>query len=684
MVPLQQHYCRLARSAALILACLLALPAGAAVCANPGRDGAVAPPAAPNSYFTGPDTQTLAAGTRSFMLSRQRGEVALQAGDLALMLQVQGADIRTDNAPDYGRITGSRLAQEWVRIDRVDGNQVHIQGAGKQGGLIHTYTNAPASGKSGRQRWQLVRVPQLESLTLDRDGQALPWDGFTGGVLALDVRRELDLNGHTLSVAGAGFRGGPAVSLQGALGRPGDWRYTTPSAQDREVGYGHHASKGEGLAGTPTMLTAGGKGYPHGDMGRGAPANAGGGGNGLDLSHRKLGHGGGGGNGQAGEPGQPDEGGGQGGHASPQALVMGGGGGAAARRSGQGGEGGPGGGVMVIRAARLEGPGNLDLRGSAGHPAGTAGGGGGAGGTLWLDLPDTAEVPVTVQATGADGALGGGRGGAGQTLMRSETPHAGFRSLPVAGVEAGYRCRPAGHWVTGLVFEDNGGGNPHLAFNGRADAGEARLSGWQWVLADPSGDWRQAVSTGEGGGFQFRLSEAESRGQALSLSVTVPGNWSLPRRPALGEQPGQVSAGRVKWALQAVADRHSGPLALGVIATPGWQATPVPSLKPGSTAILGFEYRATVTGTVRFDTSSSRVRGLLMDRRCGGDSERWQRGESQGWSVTAGERICVRVPVRVGGDTETVTVTATTTPAGNAGEFAFPVQRASIKMRPAP
>lgn len=93
-------------------------------------------------------------------------------------------------------------------MDRVEGEQVWIQGEGAGGGLVHSYVNAPASGEQGRRRWQLVRVPQYEHFSLQQDARALPWDGRTGGVLALDVRRKVTLNGHRLSVAGAGFRGG--------------------------------------------------------------------------------------------------------------------------------------------------------------------------------------------------------------------------------------------------------------------------------------------------------------------------------------------------------------------------------------------------------------------------------------------------------------------------------------------
>ena len=168
---MQQHYRRLARSAALILGCLLLPhPVGAALCAEPGRDGAMLSGSTINGYFSGPDNQALPPGTRTLTLSHSRGRAVLQPGDLALLMQVQGAPINTSNSPAYGQVRGdtpANWAQEWVRIERVDADQVRILGAGPGGGLLHHYDNAPANEEQGRRRWQLVRVPQFDSLSLD-------------------------------------------------------------------------------------------------------------------------------------------------------------------------------------------------------------------------------------------------------------------------------------------------------------------------------------------------------------------------------------------------------------------------------------------------------------------------------------------------------------------------------------
>ena len=134
--------------------------------------------------------------------------------------------------------------------------------------------------------------------------------------------------------------------------------------------------------------------------------------------------------------------------------------------------------------------------------------------------------------------------------------------------------------------------------------------------------------------------------------------------------------------MTASADRHSGPLPLGLIAEPGWQAPDDTVLAPGSIAVLTFEYRAPVTGQVQFHSDHPAVRGLLMDRACSGDSEQWQSGQNAGWPVTAGERLCVRVPVRFDGKATRIPVTATTLPQQAPAGFVMMPQQTSVKILP--
>ena len=677
---MQQHHRRLARSAALILAALLyAGGAEAQLCAEPARDGSKPVGEVVNTYFTGPDSQNVTAGTRSLVLTRARGASPLMAGDLALMIQVQGATILTHNDTRYGQVQSHQLHAEWVRVELLEGSTLRLQGAGAGGGLLYNYVNQPADSGHSRMRWQLVRVPQYDDLVLTGALKPLPWNGFTGGVLAVDVRRKLELNGHRLDAAGAGFRGAPGLTLMGALGSPDDWRYTSPGVEDQKLAYGHHGSKGEGIAGTPVLLLATESGYPAGDMARGAPATAGGGGNALDLDHRALGSGGGGGNGRAGQDGLPASGGGKGGGVAPAGLVMGSGGGAAARNQGEGGDGGNGGGLLLIRAAGLVGPGALSLSGGSGVLAGKSGGGGGSGGTLWLDLPAGSLLPIELQLDGGKGAGGGGAGGAGQRLMAAAQPWPGFRAFSVAGTLAGYQCRPAGHWVSGVVFEDNGAGQPGAAFNGVQDEGERSLADVPFVLTDHRGMTQEIVSSAAGG-ISLRLSEAQSQGQPMRLSATVPEGLLLPRLPDIQGVPGQRKGQTLSWALRAEPDRHSGPLHLGLVRLPVWQAPSRQAVKAGGKAVVTFRYQATLTGEVQFALPGESVSGLLMDRACSGNSERWNSGGNPRWNVTAGEALCVRVPVAIADQPREITVSAQTIPDRAPPGFVLPAQLATTRL----
>jgi hypothetical protein len=117
---------------------------------------------------------------------------------------------------------------------------------------------------------------------------ASPWNGSTGGILAIDVVNTINLgNNTTVNLNGLGFRGGGGRQLGG------DSTLTTSANTTRSLDYvnlatnPYHASKGEGIAGTPryvydgsstTVTNTGSEGYPGGSFGRGAPGNAGGGG----------------------------------------------------------------------------------------------------------------------------------------------------------------------------------------------------------------------------------------------------------------------------------------------------------------------------------------------------------------------------------------------------------------------
>ncbi|MEM7247138.1 MAG: LamG-like jellyroll fold domain-containing protein [Acidobacteriota bacterium] len=394
-------------------------------CAQPGKDGVAVLDGLINTYY--PGLGTAAAGASSVSVGAGVGPVGVEAGDLVVVWQVQGALIQSTDDDAYGDgfaggdangVTDLESAGLWelcAVAGPLVGGTLPVQCTGAGGGLQHSYVSQPADAVRGRQVFQVVRVPQYLRAVL-RDGlTALPWDGTIGGLLAFDVAHDLTLAG-TADVSGMGFRGGPHVwNIEPASTFTPEYRM--------DVAVQVHGLKAEGIAGTPGLLLGlPGNGYPDGDRARGAPGNAGGGGNAHNA--------GGGGGALAGAGGQggptfvvSEPFGGEGGARLPAVvgrLFLGGGGG-----SGDNNNiptesiGGDGGGTMLIRAGRIQGTGVLLSNGEDAVATGNdGGGGGGAGGTILVDAPLALTASLTVTAGGGTGAVaatvhGAGGGGGG-------------------------------------------------------------------------------------------------------------------------------------------------------------------------------------------------------------------------------------------------------------------------------
>lgn len=145
-------------------------------------------------------------------------------------------------------------------------------------------------------------MPQRASATVSGSLQPARWNGESGGVLAIDVAGELTING-ALDASGRGFRGG------GAVDQPADPNTPVTDYRRARTDSRRAGTEGEGTAGTPryvydsvlnTTVDRGLDGYRNGDFNRGAPGNAGGGGD------RRNAGGGGGGNGGVGGQGGND------------------------------------------------------------------------------------------------------------------------------------------------------------------------------------------------------------------------------------------------------------------------------------------------------------------------------------------------------------------------------------------
>lgn len=334
-------------------------------------------------------------------------------GDAVLLIQMQGAAIATGNNSAYGNMLAINAAGRYERalIDSVGSGVFFLLNP-----MIHRYQTA---GKV-----QVVRIAQYDRITVTDTLFAQPWNGSTGGVLALEVSDSLVLHAPVIA-DGLGFRGGSAYIAPG-----NNCNFLVPeAAYFYGLGNWRGGSKGEGVAMPET-----GK-----ELGRGPQSNGGGGGNDHNA-------GGGGGahltrGGQGGDNDEPSAFGcdgyfpGFGGKEIADhtlRLYPGGGGGAGHANNTLLGSGGNGGGIIFISAGTIAG--TQPIISATGQDAWTAngdgGGGGGAGGTIWLQTAD-APANLQIRANGGHGGntlngnsnrcFGPGGGGSGGRILTNLT-----------------------------------------------------------------------------------------------------------------------------------------------------------------------------------------------------------------------------------------------------------------------
>ncbi len=345
-----------------------------------------------------PVTNALAPGTTTIVVPDSN---PFFVGDLVLVLQVTGPQ----PVPDGGGVIsldGTRIARfEFGRIGSIS-NETSV-----------TLT-APLQKAFDAGRTQIVTVPEFTSVSLGagRRIEGKPWDGQSGGVIAMLVTGAVNNNG-AISADGLGFRGGSYVQdTSGTL---------ACAAMDLAPPQG--AQRGEGVAAGR---------YGANETGRGNVVGAGGGG--VCLAS------GGGGGAQIGEGGRGGRSdgvldaarsvGGNGGAGVvsnfAKQLVFGSGGGAGHGDGSTGGIGGTGGGAVLIRAGNFLGGGSYSANGTSGSSAtGDGASGGGAGGTLQLRTVNTLSCGSATANGGAGGDVGlprrgpGGGGGGGRVLEES-------------------------------------------------------------------------------------------------------------------------------------------------------------------------------------------------------------------------------------------------------------------------
>ncbi|MGI4875297.1 MAG: hypothetical protein ACRYFX_29440 [Janthinobacterium lividum] len=481
-----------------------------APCATPGKDLSLTTTASTGVLNTYYSPESAVAGATQLNLGSGRGNSkAVAANDLLLVIQMQGGDFDyADNTSSYGTgqpgspvngaiLSGTFVAgqYEYVQVASVAGNTVTLKTP-----LLNSYQNTDASSTAGQRSFQVVRVPQYVNLTLGANLLPSPWNGSTGGIVALDVAGQLSLGTYSINANGAGFRGGAGRVLGGdatATATTTDYR----SSASLNV----HGTKGEGILGTPryvsdpaysttalldtrtaatgfpALLNSGqADGYPGGDNARGAPGNAGGGGTDGEIGNNQQNSGGGGGanGGAGGRGGNTWSGnaatGGEPGAAFPSAsssrLVLGGGGGAGTTNNGTGdasntgfaSSGGNGGGLVLVRTGTVSSNGGgIVANGSA--PAGTpdidGAGGGGAGGSILLTTNGSTAglAALTLSATGGNGGSNtatslhgpGGGGGGGIIFTNGAVAAASSAAAGASGTTTGGSAYGAAAGTTG-------------------------------------------------------------------------------------------------------------------------------------------------------------------------------------------------------------------------------------------
>ena len=154
------------------------------VCGVPGKDGPASISGIVNTYY--PGTANVSASSTTLPVGSPSGAAApIQAGDLLLVIQMQGADINSTNTSSYGDGDPSATASGILGTNFSAGQYEYVVAtSGVSGGsvsisssLVNNYFNQDYSGSQGQRRFQVVRVPQYSSATVVGTVTSLAWNG---------------------------------------------------------------------------------------------------------------------------------------------------------------------------------------------------------------------------------------------------------------------------------------------------------------------------------------------------------------------------------------------------------------------------------------------------------------------------------------------------------------------------
>jgi hypothetical protein len=330
--------------------------------------------------------------------------------DRVLLIQMKGATINQTNTASFGQIValGSAGNFEFTNIAAINGN-------------IITFVSNLCKPFSVAGKVQLIRVPVYNQATINAVVTSSPWNGTTGGVVAIEATTSITFN-NMIDVSGKGFVGGGVTTGWFACNDP---NFSSPGTSA--------GKKGEGIAAAPLNL----------DGNRAPLANGGGGSNSGNPGA------GGGSNGGAGGRGGNQFSGscpvnmsfGMGAYALPYATYrayLGGGGGGGYKDNGLNAtEGSNGGGIVFIITPTIIGN-NQQINASGlnviGNTNSEGAGGGGAGGCVYL-LTQTINTNLTIDVKGGNGGNilstlwssachgpGGGGGGGAIVFQQAALP----------------------------------------------------------------------------------------------------------------------------------------------------------------------------------------------------------------------------------------------------------------------
>lgn len=192
-------------------------------CEDPSTDAAFTG----NTYF--PLLAAVEPGAVQLELAPGSGGPPLAPGDQVLLAQMDGPNA---GATEYGRVAG------------IVGAVVRLEALGTDGGLINGY------GLDGAA--QVVRVPTVDSLVVDHKMTVAPWNGRSGGILAVDVVGSLVFDGGVIDASGTG-RTGAAIGA-GSAASIGQ----LPTGSGRSPGGGVVAIRSVGVGGSGTITADGG------------------------------------------------------------------------------------------------------------------------------------------------------------------------------------------------------------------------------------------------------------------------------------------------------------------------------------------------------------------------------------------------------------------------------------------